>query len=361
MIPNLYIFSREGCVLFEKHWVLMADKLCPDIIWEDISHHGSVTSEEIAPLVVFEFQRKVMDLSNDYCNNNLNESMLKDNFSVIYQLLDELVDGGFPSTTEPNHLKEVVPPQTFTQSVKRTFSKKGSNVSDSGLRPSTTIPWRSRYVKYVTNEIYFDITETVNYITTCSGKLISSEIHGSVLCSSKLSGMPDVTLTLSDPHVLQACSLHRCVRINRLKKTRAISFVPPDGNFVLFSYTSELRGTTPISVSSNFRFSVTTAEVDIVVRSQVHTSKLLSNVYVEIPFSTVVLSTSLSCSSGIVVYDDQRKLCRWNIPKLANGKIVSLSGVVRFSSTDSVEMRSPTFRVGFTMKQIALSGLKVNG
>ncbi len=61
-------------------------------------------------------------------------------------------------------------------------------------------------------------------------------IFGEARCKCELSGMPDLLLTFNKPSLLDDCSLHRCVRINRYESERVVSFVPPDGEFTLFTY-----------------------------------------------------------------------------------------------------------------------------
>jgi AP-3 complex subunit mu len=51
----------------------------------------------------------MVDIFDEYFSETT-EGVVKDNFVTIFQLLDELVDNGFPFTTEPNILKEMIPP-----------------------------------------------------------------------------------------------------------------------------------------------------------------------------------------------------------------------------------------------------------
>ena len=54
--------------------------------------------------------------------------------------------------------------------------------------------------------------------------------------NSRLSGIPDLTLTFLDPDVIDDCSFHPCVRYTRFERDRVVSFVPPDGAFELMRY-----------------------------------------------------------------------------------------------------------------------------
>lgn len=70
------------------------------------------------PLQVIEFLHRVLDIMGDYLGGNVDESAIKESFSLVYQLLEEMMDNGYPLTTEPNALKAMIrPPTTFVRMV----------------------------------------------------------------------------------------------------------------------------------------------------------------------------------------------------------------------------------------------------
>jgi AP-3 complex subunit mu len=72
---------------------------------------------EIPPLMVIEFLHKIADTFVLYFGNPADESAVKDNFSTAYQLLEEMVDFGWPLTTEPNALTDLIRPPTVLAKV----------------------------------------------------------------------------------------------------------------------------------------------------------------------------------------------------------------------------------------------------
>jgi len=58
----------------------------------------------------------------------------------------------------------------------------------------------------------------VDAILDKMGQTISSEVTGLVQANSRLSGIPDLTLTFVDPGVIDDCSFHPCVRYNRFEQ-----------------------------------------------------------------------------------------------------------------------------------------------
>ncbi len=57
--------------------------------------------------MIFYFLHKLVKVFTDYFKE-LEEESIRDNFVVIYELLDEMMDFGYPQTTEPSILKEYV-------------------------------------------------------------------------------------------------------------------------------------------------------------------------------------------------------------------------------------------------------------
>ena len=93
-----------------------------------------------------------------------------------------------------------------------------------------------------------DIVETLSVIYAPSGRPISAFANGTIAFNAKISGVPDLVLSLSAPGgkqgVERAMSLptfHPCVRLNRWKERPGeLSFVPPDGRFALAGYECDL-------------------------------------------------------------------------------------------------------------------------
>ena len=54
--------------------------------------------------MVTEFLHRIKDVFSDYFGS-CTVHTIKDNFVVVYELLDEVLDAGFPLVTEPNVLK----------------------------------------------------------------------------------------------------------------------------------------------------------------------------------------------------------------------------------------------------------------
>ena len=115
------------------------------------------------------------------------------------------------------------------------------------LNPLTTgpaIPWRRANVRHTSNELYVDILETLSVTLAPSGRPLAAFANGSIAFTSKISGVPDLLLTLSASggklgleKAIELPIFHPCVRLARWKdRPGELSFVPPDGKFVLAGY-----------------------------------------------------------------------------------------------------------------------------
>ena len=167
----------------------------------------AVGKRNINVAMTFSFLYKLKDILIDYFNV-LEEETVKDNFVLIYELLDEIMDHGYPQITEGKILKDLIMISS---------NKKNNKTSKENLALTSTM----------TN-------------------VLSSQINGSVIMKNFLSGMPMVTVGLNDKIVLQNLGkdttnsiemddlkFHQCVNKKKFENERIIEFIPPDGEFEL--------------------------------------------------------------------------------------------------------------------------------
>lgn len=90
------------------------------------SHHlylVAVTATEVPPLMVIEFLHRVVEIFSDYFGD-CTESLIKENYVVVYELLDEMLDNGYPLATESNILKELIRPPNILRTMVNTVTGK---------------------------------------------------------------------------------------------------------------------------------------------------------------------------------------------------------------------------------------------
>ena len=124
------------------------------------------------------------------------------------------------------------------------------------LNPNTSgpaIPWRRANVRHTSNELYVDIVETLHATLAPSGRPLAAFANGSIAFTSKISGVPDLLLTLSSSggklgleKAIELPVFHPCVRLARWKERPGeLSFIPPDGKFMLAGYEVNLMPSIP--------------------------------------------------------------------------------------------------------------------
>jgi len=390
MIHSLFIINNSGDVFMEKHWKSVIHRSICDYFFEaqskasspeDVSpvistpHHYlisiyrnslylvAVVMTEVPPLFVIEFLHRVVDIFEDYFAE-CTESIIKENYVVVYELLDEMLDNGFPLATESNILKELIKPPNLLRSITDTVTGKSTSVS--ATLPTgqlSNIPWRRTGVKYTNNEAYFDVIEEIDAIIDKSGATVFAEIQGYVDCLIKLSGMPDLTLSFVNPRLLDDVSFHPCVRFKRWESERILSFVPPDGNFRLISYHIGTQNMVAIPVYLRHNISYkdgSSGRLEITVGPKQTMGKNIENVVIEIPFPKAVLNVTLTPTQGKYSFDPVNKVMSWDVGKIDPQKLPSIKGNINLQTGCPPPDSNPTIQVNFTINQLAVSGLKVN-
>jgi len=257
------------------------------------------SSADTEPLQTLEFLHRVPDALEDFLGSPLVASKVEAHYDVVAQLLSEMVDGGVVSCTEPNALKDVVEAPNFMKTLLGGVGLPSS--TPSSLTPSATpfslgsrssprltptgntptaspVLWRRANVRHTSNEMYVDIVETLNVTLSPSGRPLAAIANGTIAFTAKVSGVPDLLLQLGCPGGIgNAVSLpvfHPCVRLNRWKdRPGELSFIPPDGRFVLAGYEVDLLGPAALDSFSTATTAKSAPKLNIPATLSVQTSQ----------------------------------------------------------------------------------------
>jgi AP-3 complex subunit mu len=322
-----------------------------------------ITTNEVPPMLVIEILSMIAETLTVYLKE-LSEDTLRENFSITYQLLEELIDNGYPLTTELHMLEELVPPPTLENKVRSIFSVKKAKQGD-----FNSVPWRNPGIKYTSNEIFFDIVESMDVIMDAEGGLVKAGIRGAIEVNCRLSGMPDVLLTLLGSEIMDDVCYHRCVRHARYETDRAISFVPPDGKFVLFEYRCKPFHSIqpPFYVTPQITIGKNGGRVNCMVGlrhgglSMSEREREVHKLTISIPLPPQSASVKINtCSQGTFHFNNQTKVLTWRIGSLT-AATPSLSGEVTMTSGSGVvDCTGESVLVEFQMPNIAISGIRVD-
>lgn len=384
MIQSLFILNSKGDVFIEKHYRGVTSRTVCDQFWKfvmkapspsevlpviptpkcylvHIQRNGlfflAVVQSDVPPLLVLEFLGRVTEVFRDYFGA-LSEEKLREHFSVVYQVLDEMCDNGFPFNTEPGILKDLIPPPSIMGQIQQIFM---DQPVEARLPEGATsaIQWRKLGIKHTNNEILMDIIESVDCIIDSSGMVISQDISGEIQANSRLSGMPDMTLSFEDPSVLDDVSFHPCVRYSRYEREKVLSFIPPDGSFQLAKYRSNCPVDLPMYVRPQFSWSGSTGKVVVMAGYRSARAKDVEDAVVIIPFPKCVSHATFAPNCGSVMYDDITRVCRWSIGSLPRHIAPQLTGMITLAVGETAPESNPTLSVDFKMNMTTMSGLKV--
>ena len=221
--------------------------------------HPTTTSHLTHQLLTLnpQFMHSLINLFKSYFNK-FNEKTLKSNFVIIYELLDEVCDNGYPQITSPEVLKAFITQRAAraADDPKDTYEnqRKAKEVS---MQVTGAVQWRGQNLVYKKNEVYLDIVESVSLLMSPKGVVLKASATGTIEMKTALSGMPELTIGLNDKvgeetsanqtqqsaqsnHKknidLADLQFHQCVNLSKFASEKTISFVPPDGKFDLMKY-----------------------------------------------------------------------------------------------------------------------------
>jgi AP-4 complex subunit mu-1 len=193
----------------------------------------------------------------DYCGI-LTEESIRKNFILIYELLDEMMDYGYPQITSTEMLKNCVHNEAILVNASGTTPVSAlmslSNRTKSSAAANIPVAVGSARGGKQKNEIYVDIIERLTCLFNANGYIVNSSIDGSIQMKSYLSGNPELRLALNEDLVigrgghygsvvLDDCNFHECVHLDEFETARTLHFLPPEGEFIVLNYriTTEYR------------------------------------------------------------------------------------------------------------------------
>ncbi|KAF4684160.1 AP-1 complex subunit mu-1 [Perkinsus olseni] len=270
----------------------------------------AVTQRNGNAMMILSYLYKLADVLKDYFKT-VDEDHIKDNFVLTYELLDEMMDNGYPQTTETKILREYI--KTEYKKVKVDKMKAPPSAATSA------VSWRPEGIKHKKNEIFLDVIEKLNLLVAANGQVLRSEILGSLKMKSFLSGMPECKLGLNDKLLaaggaggssrggkgveMEDIKFHQCVRLSRFEQDRTISFIPPDGEFELMSY----RLNTPGEASDH-------------CRSGGGPKSIANSVEIHVPVPGDVDTPQCKASTGSVKYHPEKDCVIWSIKQFPGQK-----------------------------------------
>jgi AP-4 complex subunit mu-1 len=309
----------------------------------------------VSPTSTLELLNRLAKVFKDYCGV-LTEESIRRNFTLVYELLDEMMDFGYPQITSTEMLKNHIhneahsvgesgPVATATSSILSSITMRTKPSNSTNVPMSVGLGAQSKTQK---NEIYVDIVERLTVLFNGQGNVVNSSVNGSIQMKSFLSGNPELKLALNEDLVigkgtgghgsvvLDDCNFHECVRLDQFESQRMLHFFPPDGEFALLNYRVTADFAAP------FRILPTVVDVDkykvelnVVVKADIPEGHHGANVTIKIPMPRCTAGVTFEFPSGgpgmVADYVGNEKTLLWNIRKFVGGSELSIKCKITLS------------------------------
>ncbi|KAJ5381557.1 Clathrin adaptor mu subunit C-terminal [Penicillium cataractarum] len=349
----------------------------------------AVTKSNANAALVFEFLYRLIVLGRSYFGK-FDEEAVKNNFVLIYELLDEILDFGYPQNTETDTLKMYI----TTEGVKSAIANSPTDSSRITQQATGALSWRRSDIKYRKNEAFVDVIEDVNLLMSATGTVLRADVNGQIVMRAYLTGTPECKFGLNDRLLLDSggsssanggrggggisgnnkatraaagsvtledCQFHQCVKLGRFDADRIISFVPPDGEFELMRYRATENVNLPFKVHPIVReIGTTKVEYSVAIKANYSSKLFATNVVVRIPTPLNTAKTTERTSQGRAKYEPEQNNIVWKIPRFSGQSEYVLNAEATLTSmTHQKAWSRPPLSLSFSILMFTSSGLLV--
>ncbi|KAJ1681770.1 hypothetical protein LUZ63_023006 [Rhynchospora breviuscula] len=287
----------------------------------------AVTKCNANAALVFEFCYRVISIGRSYFGAKFDEEAVKNNFVLIYELLDEILDFGYPQNSEIDTLKMYI----TTEGVKSEQAVREDS-SKITIQATGATSWRRADVKYRKNEAFVDVVETVNLLMSSKGTILRADVDGAILMRAYLTGMPECSST----------SASSCPKYDT---DRSISFIPPDGEFELMRYRSTTNVNLPFKVHAIVEeVSKSKVEYTLNLKANFDAKLNATNVVLRIPTPLNASTVKCQVSLGKAKYVPAENHIVWKIARIQGGGEASFGADAELSSDHRAKGMEPARR-----------------
>ena len=141
----------------------------------------ALTRSNVNPAMVFEYLFQLIRILKSYLGDDFDENAMRNNMTLIYELLDETMDHGYPQNTAIDVLRLYI-------SLGNVKPQEAPEPSQLTSQITGAIDWRREGIRHKKNEVYIDVLESVNLLLSSTGSVLRNEVTGSVQMNTKLTG-----------------------------------------------------------------------------------------------------------------------------------------------------------------------------
>ncbi|KAJ9510835.1 hypothetical protein QJQ45_027757 [Haematococcus lacustris] len=359
----------------------------------------------------FQFMTSLATLFKSYFQGELNEANIRNNFVLMYELLDEAMDHGYPQLTDPTVLKSLITQKGWLSELGELGDllgkkKKEEPASNATLQVTGAVSWRREGIKHKKNMLFLDLVEQVNVLVGSNGlgfqssglvglllfssssqgwglfkieltllvrnsstvttlltpcTVLRSDVVGKILIKSLLSDMPELRLGLND--AAEDATFHQCVNLGTFESQKVITFVPPDGEFELMRYRCQENIQLPFKVLPVVTdIGRTRMECNITVKSTFSSKLAAGSVVILVPVPENTSKAAILVTIGKAKYDATKKALVWKVRSFPGEAEHSLRAEVTLLATTRTEKKPwtrPPVTMQFQVPMFNASGLRV--
>ena len=295
------------------------------------------TLDNAPPNYYLEVLDRVMKVIKDHIGE-LTEESIRKNFVLIYEIIDEMIDFGYPQLIDTEQVMQFVFTEPIVDLSKINTLKEMINRNVK----SNINAIRSVADAKAKNEIYVDIIEKITCLFARNGSIISSGIDGCIKMKSYLKNSPEMKIVFGDEVSMGKSSYNRgrmelsgynfCqgVRSKDFETQRILYLIPPEGEFILMNYRINNEFAPP------FKLYTIVEESDYKLELRI---KLLANFSNKVKASNIKIKFNAPKDTQSVYFNLPKKLkeeqytdynqndliCIWRIPSLFGGSENTLS------------------------------------
>uniref|UniRef100_A0A8C5ED69 AP-4 complex subunit mu-1-like n=1 Tax=Gouania willdenowi TaxID=441366 RepID=A0A8C5ED69_GOUWI len=340
----------------------------------------ATTTADSSPFTIIEFLNRLSALVKDYCGV-LNETNITENFALIYELLDEVLDYGYIQTTSSDILKNFIQTEAVSSKQFNLFDLSnvglfGADTQQSKVAPSTaaTRPIQGSR-EGGKSEIFVDVIERMSVVIGSNGVLMKADVEGEIRVKCYMPNCSEIRIGLNEEFSIgksqlrgygaavrvDECSFHQAVRLDEFDNHRILRLSPSQGELTVMQYllSDELPSAPPFRLFP-------TIERDkggrLIVYLKLRCDLPPNSLFISPCVFNIVVSLSQELSSP-----DQRAELRpesravvWNIPRFAGGTQLSALfklDIPDLSSASLLEVGPVS--LSFELPKLTATGLQI--
>lgn len=342
MISQIFFLSNRGDILINRNFRSDLFKETPEIFFRNLKKQAEDSSPvfssegiiylylhidtiyfvatsrfNVQPSLILHYMNQIISVIKDFCGG-LSENIIRKNLVLVYEILDEMMDFGYPQLTNTEQIKDYI--VTPVEQEKSFFNFDTSKIfKKSTINAQTTKETIANAEQK--NAIFFDVIESLNIVFNSQDRVTFQSVDGVIQVKSYLTGHPQLDLEFNDISFLSDYSFHECVNEENFSSLKKLVVKPIMGQFDLMNYRISNKFNLPLHLTPYIKQdNPYKVEFEIILRCMLD-SKLEAKV-VHIRFnvpectSSVKTETEAKDKSKRAEYQQDNREVVWTIFKM---------------------------------------------